>query len=85
MKHLNNMKVKLKTKMPMFREEPETTEPIWFEEGEEFEVVSKEKVKHDGQEWYKIKSKWFRKPLKGLHNPYNFEVIKEEERILDEG
>jgi len=58
----------------MFREGFGTSEPIWFEAGEIFEIVETKIMKHDNREWFKVKSKWFTKPMEGFHNPDNFEV-----------
>ena len=57
------MKIRLKEKQPMFKEEL-GSDPIWFEAGEEFEVVETKIMKHDNREWFKVKSKWFTKPMK---------------------
>jgi hypothetical protein len=70
------MRLKLKEKLPMFREEL-GSDPVWFEAGEEFEVVGTQTMKHDNRDWFKVKSKWFTKPMKGLHNPDDFEVIND--------
>lgn len=71
------MKLKLKEKQPMFNEGFGTSEPIWFEAGEIFEVVEKKVMKHDNREWFRVKSKWFKNPMEGLHNPDNFEVLND--------
>jgi hypothetical protein len=67
------MKVKLIEKSPFFREEFGQGEPVWFEAGELFDVVETKVMRPDNRKWYKIKSKWFNKPLGGFHNPDGFQ------------
>jgi len=74
------LRLRLKEDQPMFREDdiPNYSTPIFFKAGEEFEVIEKRIMKHDNREWFKIKSKWFSKPMQGFLNPDCFEMIVEE-------
>ena len=54
------------------------SDAIWFEAGEEFELIDTRVMKHDGREWYKVKSKWFNNPMAGFHNPDNFKVKEDD-------
>jgi hypothetical protein len=71
------MKVRLKEKQPMFIKEFGTSDPVWFEAGEVFQVVMKKVMRHDNREWLSLKSIRIDQHLKGYHNPDYFEVISE--------